>query len=204
MCGRWSQWGSIPQPRLNAEVRAELVPLLSPLPAPRCIQRSMLCAPRLTLLWPICRNSIPSQPRDPRSLQRDNSSPWNKGLGEDGQIARGGGEGVTSSPRWLLFISPPDEPVDCGRRRRRRRGSQQPGEPPPSSPLPLYFTVYCLPWHAVDPRNRCSSFSGSFNKLIIIHINPAPTTAPPPLLLLLLTHYTLRLFLLISFTRRHF
>lgn len=33
------------------------------------------CAPRLTLLWPICRNSIPSQPRDPRSLQRDNSSP---------------------------------------------------------------------------------------------------------------------------------
>ncbi len=59
-----------------------------------------------------------------------------------------------SSLRSLLFIlsrSPPDEPVDWEEWREEKepekeegRGSQQPGAPPPSSPLPIYFTVYCL------------------------------------------------------------
>lgn len=66
----------------------------------------MLRPPKLTLLWPISRNSIPSQSPDLRSPKRDNSSPWKKELDEDAQIVRGREGGISSLPsaRFCLFL----------------------------------------------------------------------------------------------------
>lgn len=63
--------------------------------------------PKLTLLWPISRNSIPSQSPDLRSPKRDNSSPWKKELDEAAQIVRVRNWGrniFTSSARFCLFL----------------------------------------------------------------------------------------------------
>lgn len=104
----------------------------------------MLRPPKLTLLWPISRNSIPSQSPDLRSPKRDNSSPWKKELDEDAQIVRGREE--------YLHFPAPDSVYSSAWQACRLSGDRgrcgeprQTGAPPPSlPPLPVYLTVYCL------------------------------------------------------------
>lgn len=125
----------------------------------------MLRPPKLTLLWPISRNSIPSQSPDLRSPKRDNSSPWKKELDEDAQIVRGR-EGYLHFPAPDSVYSSAWQACRLSGDRGRCGEPRRTGAPPPPSSPRIFNCLLSLVLSRTDAPRR------SFSKRNYIHAAP--------------------------------